>query len=113
MRSARLLAIPLFILASAPRASAGTDGAPPPSSWRSLAWRLAGPLRGGWATCACGVPGDASTFYFGAADGGVWKTTDAGRTWMPSFQREGVASIGALAVAPGHPRIVYAGTGQV
>jgi len=43
-----------------------------------LQWRLVGPLRAGWATAATGVPGQPETFYFGAADGRVWKTTDAG-----------------------------------
>ena len=43
-------------------------------------WRLVGPFRAGWATAVAGIEGDATTFYFGAAGGGVWKTTDAGRT---------------------------------
>lgn len=93
--------------------SAASDGSVPPTAYADLSWRLAGPLRGGWATAASGVPGEPHTFYFGAADGGVWKTTDAGRTWQPSFQNESVAAIGALVVAPSNPKILYAGTGQV
>ena len=85
----------------------------PESAYQDLHWRLVGPLRGGWATAATGVPGRPDTFYFGAADGGVWKSTDAGRTWVPSFQHQSVASIGALVVAPSDPDVLYAGTGQV
>jgi len=85
----------------------------PPESFSALRWRLAGPLRAGWGTCAAGVPGQPETFYFGAADGGVWKTTDAGRTWSPLFEHESVAAIGALAVAPSDPAVLYVGTGQV
>jgi photosystem II stability/assembly factor-like uncharacterized protein len=85
----------------------------PPEDYSALRWRLVGPLRGGWGTCASGVPGQPETFYFGAADGGVWKTTDAGRTWSPLFEHEKAASIGALAVAPSDPAVIYVGTGQV
>ena len=90
-----------------------STGDVPASAYRALSWRLVGPLRGGWATTVAGVPGQPATFYFGSADGGVWKTTDAGRTWTPSFQHESVASIGDLEVAPSDPRTLYAGTGQV
>src|SRR5262245_4394288 len=85
----------------------------PESAYQGLHWRLVGPLRGGWATASTGVRGQPETFYFGAADGGVWKSTDAGRSWAPSFQHESVASIGALVVAPSDPEVLYAGTGQV
>jgi len=92
----------------------GPSQAPvPPPAYQDLHWRLAGPLRGGWATTARGVPGRPEEFWFGAADGGVWRTTDAGRTWSPLFQHESVASVGALEIAPGDPSIVYVGTGQV
>ena len=62
---------------------------------------------------AAGVPEAPNTFYFGGAGGGVWKTTDAGQTWRPSLQHETSSAIGALAVAPSDPRVIYAGTGQV
>ena len=52
-----------------------------------------------------GVPGDSTTFYFGAVNGGVWKTTDAGTVWTPIFDNQPVASIGAIAVAPSDPKI--------
>lgn len=85
----------------------------PPETFSDLQWRLVGPLRAGWGTCASGVPGEPETFYFGAADGGVWKTRDAGRTWNPLFQDQDSASIGDLGVARGNPKILYVGTGQV
>ena len=85
----------------------------PPGDYSALRWRLLGPFRAGWALIAAGIPGDATTFYFGAADGGVWKTNDAGVSWKPLFNDQGSASIGALAIAPSNPRVIWVGTGQV
>ena len=79
----------------------------------SLHWRLLGPFRAGWSTAAEGIPDQPDTFYFGAAGGGVWKTTDAGQTWHPVFDAVPAANIGALAIAPGDPNTLYVGTGQV
>jgi photosystem II stability/assembly factor-like uncharacterized protein len=59
-----------------------------------------------------GVPGDSTTFYFGAVNGGIWKTTDAGVVWTPIFDSQRIGSIGALAVAPSDPQTIYAGTGE-
>ncbi|MDE2149515.1 MAG: hypothetical protein KGJ55_06745, partial [Gammaproteobacteria bacterium] len=78
-----------------------------------LHWRLLGPFRGGWATCATGIPTQPNTFLIGTAGGGVWKTEDAGRTWQPLTDGTGIVSVGALAVAPGDPQLIYVGTGQV
>lgn len=75
-------------------------------------WRMLGPFRGGRVPCACGSPGRPNEFYFGAANGGVWKTIDAGRVWTPVFDGQRVASIGAVAVAPSAPDVVYVGTGE-
>lgn len=83
------------------------------SSYSDLDWRLVGPHRAGWATAVAGIPGDPATYYFGGADGGVWKTTDAGSTWQPLFDRQGSASIGALVVAPSDPQVIWVGTGQI
>jgi len=103
------LVLSLALASAIPAAAAPV----PPEDYAGLRWRLAGPLRGGWGTCAAGVPGQPETFYFGAADGGVFKTTDAGRTWNPLFEHETASSIGALAVAPSDPKVLYVGTGQV
>ncbi|HXB54223.1 MAG TPA: hypothetical protein VN461_05530 [Vicinamibacteria bacterium] len=84
----------------------------PPAVFSDLRWRNIGPFRGGWSTCVEGVPGRPDVFYFGAAVGGVWESDDAGRTWEPLFQNEASASVGALAIAPSNPRILYVGTGQ-
>jgi photosystem II stability/assembly factor-like uncharacterized protein len=84
----------------------------PPELLGGLKWRLIGPFRGGRAVAVAGVPGDSTTFYFGAVDGGIWKTTDAGTVWKPIFDKEQIASIGAIAVAPSDPKTIYAGTGE-
>ena len=81
--------------------------------WSDMHWRLVGPFRGGWATAASGVPGNPAIWYFGSADGGVWKTTDAGVTWRPLFNDQSSASIGAMTVAPGDPNVIWVGTGQM
>src|SRR5881227_2419905 len=84
----------------------------PSRAYSALRWRLIGPHRGGRVLAVAGVPGDPATFYFGAVDGGVWRTRNAGVTWEPLFDGQPIASIGALAVAPSDPRIIYAGTGE-
>jgi photosystem II stability/assembly factor-like uncharacterized protein len=77
-----------------------------------LKWRLIGPFRGGRVVAVAGVPGDSTTFYFGAVNGGIWKTSDAGVVWTPIFDSQPVASIGALTVAPSDSKTIYAGTGE-
>lgn len=84
----------------------------PPQLYNGLKWRLIGPFRGGRVVAVAGVPGSSTTFYFGAVNGGIWKTTDAGVVWKPIFDGQQVASIGALAVAPSDPNVIYAGTGE-
>ena len=84
----------------------------PPNLYSGLHWRMIGPFRGGRAVATTGVPGDPTTFYFGAVDGGIWKTTNAGVTWTPIFDRQPVASIGAIAVASSDPKTIYVGTGE-
>ncbi len=76
-------------------------------------YRMTGPHRGGRATAVAGVAGDHRTFYMGATGGGVWKTTDAGDVWENVSDRFfSVGSVGAIAVAPSDPKIVYVGTGS-
>ena len=84
----------------------------PPALLSGLQWRLIGPFRGGRVASVTGVTGGGKVFYFGAVDGGVWKTTDAGVTWTPMFDGQPIASIGAIAVAPSNPNVLYAGTGE-
>ncbi len=83
-----------------------------PNLFNGLKWRLIGPFRGGRAVAVSGVVGNGSTFYFGGVDSGIWKTIDAGTVWTPIFDGQGIASIGALAVAPLDPNVIYAGTGE-
>jgi photosystem II stability/assembly factor-like uncharacterized protein len=79
----------------------------------AMRWRFVGPYRGGWATMAVGIPNEPEVFYFGAAGGGVWKTTDAGRTWQGLMQHEHSSSVGAMDISISNPNILYVGTGQV
>ena len=83
-----------------------------PKLFNGLRWRLVGPFRAGRVVAVSGVEGSDGTFYFGGVDGGIWKTTDAGTVWQPIFDNEPVASVGALAVAPSDPNVIYAGTGE-
>jgi photosystem II stability/assembly factor-like uncharacterized protein len=83
-----------------------------PSLFSGMHWRLVGPFRGGRAITATGVPGSPDLFYFGAVGGGVWKSENAGRTWEPIFDSQPVASIGAIAVAPSDPNVLYVGSGE-
>jgi photosystem II stability/assembly factor-like uncharacterized protein len=79
---------------------------------KGMHWRLLGPFRGGRVAAASGVRGRPNEFYFGAVNGGVWKSIDGGRVWEPVFDAQPVASIGAIAVAPSAPDTVYVGSGE-
>jgi photosystem II stability/assembly factor-like uncharacterized protein len=83
-----------------------------PNLLQGMNWRLIGPHRGGRVTSVCGVPSQPAIYYIGTPGGGVWKTEDGGQVWKPIFDHEHVASIGAVAVAPSDPKIVYVGTGE-
>ena len=82
------------------------------NSLKGMSWRLVGPFRGGRALSVEGISGDPGTYYFGSAAGGVWKTMDGGLSWTPIFDKESIASIGSIAVAPSDPNVVYVGTGE-
>ena len=106
MRLSRLLLVSLVVaVAAAAQVS--------PALYSTLHWRSIGPFRGGRVAAVGGVPGDPRVYYMGLPGGGVWKTTDGGEVWRPVFDSTGVASVGALAVAPSAPQIVYVGTGDV
>ncbi|HUY12001.1 MAG TPA: glycosyl hydrolase, partial [Terriglobia bacterium] len=77
-----------------------------------MKWRLIGPFRGGRSIAVAGIAGNPEVYYFGGASGGVWKTTDGGVNWQPMFDKEPVSSIGAIAVAPSDPNVIYVGTGE-
>ena len=77
-----------------------------------LRWRNIGPMRGGRTRSAAGHPSHPYTFYIGVVNGGVWKTTDAGRTWASIFDEQPTQSIGALVVAPSNANVLYAGSGE-
>ena len=93
--------------------AADSHAAVPDTAYADLHWRQVGPFRGGWATAVAGHPDEVTTFYFGSADGGVWKTDNAGVSWQPLFEQQGSASIGALAIAPSNPDVIWVGTGQI
>lgn len=84
----------------------------PPAAYAALRWRLIGPHRGGRVLAVAGVPGDAATFYFGAVNGGVWRTRNAGVTWEPLFDDQPISSVGSLAIAASDPNVMYVGTGE-
>src|SRR6185503_6788880 len=77
-----------------------------------LRWRLVGPFRGGRTVAAVGIPSQPNTFYIGINNGGVWKTTDAGRVWTPIFDDQPTGSVGAIAIAPSNPNVIYVGSGE-
>jgi photosystem II stability/assembly factor-like uncharacterized protein len=106
---AKLLFATLILLIVVTSVTAQTISA---ELYSGLKWRLIGPFRGGRVVAVAGVPGSSTTFYFGSVGGGVWQTSDAGVVWKPMFDAQRIASIGALAVAPSDPKIIYAGTGE-
>ena len=83
-----------------------------PALYSGLRWRMVGPFRGGRTVSVAGIAGQPNVYYFGSVGGGVWKTTNGGVTWNPIFDAEPVASIGAIAIAPSDPNIIYVGSGE-
>src|SRR2546425_13009128 len=77
-----------------------------------MRWRCIGPFRGGRTVAISGVPHQPNVFYMAAVNGGVWKTTDFGNTWNPIFDDQPTRSVGALAVAPSDPNVIYVGSGE-
>src|SRR3954453_18567029 len=93
-------------------ASASTDSSPK-DPLENLKFRNLGPAAGGGRVAAVvGIPGQPNIYYIGAAAGGVFKTTDGGLSWKAIFEKEAIASIGAIALAPSNPNLVWVGTGE-
>jgi photosystem II stability/assembly factor-like uncharacterized protein len=92
----------------------GASGAQqfPESTYQEMQWRMIGPFRGGRTRAATGVPDQPNVFYVAQVNGGIWKSDDYGRTWAPIFDSEPTQSIGAIAVAPSNPEIIYAASGE-
>jgi photosystem II stability/assembly factor-like uncharacterized protein len=84
----------------------------PPRLYQDLGWRMIGPFRGGRTRAVAGVPSQPGVFYIGAVNGGVWRSDDYGRTWTAIFDDQPTQSIGAIAVAPADPNILYVATGE-
>ncbi|HEX3985100.1 MAG TPA: glycoside hydrolase [Acidobacteriaceae bacterium] len=112
MNRRSVLGVLLAVAASAatmlPAVMAAQEARPMPD----LQWRMIGPFRGGRTRAAAGVPDQPNVFYIGQVDGGVWKSTDYGRTWHPIFDHEDTQSIGAIAVAPSDDNVVYVASGE-
>jgi photosystem II stability/assembly factor-like uncharacterized protein len=83
-----------------------------PALFGALKWRLIGPFRAGRVSAGAVDPADPNTYYLGTPAGGVWKTANAGQTWNPIFDTVETASIGAIALAPSNPKVIYVGTGE-
>jgi photosystem II stability/assembly factor-like uncharacterized protein len=105
LRSA-LLATGLFVAATSFAQDVDT------TSLQALHWRMIGSFRAGRVSSVAGVPDNPNVYYFGTPGGGIWKTTDAGHVWSPIFDKEHIASIGSLAVAPSNSKVIYVGTGE-
>jgi photosystem II stability/assembly factor-like uncharacterized protein len=105
--SVTIALLSLYAIAS-PADAQGYD----PSLFKEMRWRMIGPFRASRTKAGTGVPSQPNVFYIGAVNGGVWKTTDYGRTWDPIFDEQGTGSVGAIAVAPSDPNIVYVGSGE-
>jgi photosystem II stability/assembly factor-like uncharacterized protein len=95
-----------LVCGAAPRAAAQT-----PDATAALRWRAIGPARAGRARALAGVPGTPTLLYIGFDNGGLWRSSDYGANWDPLFDRESTGSIGAIAVAPSAPNVIYVGSG--
>ena len=112
-KPAWFMLILLMLALSSPAVLAADDASQPPDAFHNLKFRNLGPAAGGGrVSSVVGVPGDPSIYYVGGAAGGVWKTTDGGLSFKAVFEHEATASIGAIALAPSNPNLVWVGTGE-
>ena len=113
-RLGRSLAIAGTVAALAHAPAAAQSEVREGGAFDAMKWRNVGPFRGGRSVAVAGLPDDRLTYYFGGVGGGVWKTTDAGTTWQNVTDDSpfGTSSVGALAVAPSDPNVIYAGMGE-
>ena len=105
---ARAFLVAASLVSAASIVSAQVD----PALFSDMRWREIGPMRAGRTRALAGVPSEPATFYFGAVNGGVWKTTDAGATWHSIWNKQPTGSIGAIAVSLSSPDVVYVGCGE-
>jgi photosystem II stability/assembly factor-like uncharacterized protein len=123
MPRSRLIALALLCLASSPAVALAAAAPAKPAAaaadrldqrqLAALEWRNIGPFRGGRVTAVSGVVGQRNVYYFGGTGGGIWKSVDSGNSWANvSDGQMGTGSVGAVAVAPSDPNVVYAGMGE-
>ena len=105
----RLVLSTLLLLAFSPQSRAQTVDT---KLYSDIRWRSIGPFRGGRTVSISGVPNQPNVFYMAPNNGGVWKSTDYGRTWTPIFDDQPTGSVGALAIAPSNPDVIYVGSGE-
>jgi photosystem II stability/assembly factor-like uncharacterized protein len=108
----RLAAVFILSIAGTALATAAKAESYDPGLFRELRWRMIGPHRGGRTKAAAGIPDRPNVFYVGAVNGGVWKSEDYGRTWLPIFDDQPTGSVGAIAIAPSSPDVIYVGSGE-
>src|SRR3954452_4811807 len=104
LRSGAVLSLALFLGSFVAEAQQDFSG--------MLRWRNIGPFRGGRVRAVCGVPSQPNVFYFAQVNGGVFRTTDYGRTWQPIFDDQPTGSVGAIAVSVSDPNVIYVGSGE-
>jgi photosystem II stability/assembly factor-like uncharacterized protein len=117
IRSWRQLSVALLSVAALSAIATAQRGGGPAGPQQSstpepLKFRYMGPAAAGRIATVAGVPGDPNTYYLGSASGGVWKSTNAGQTFVPIFDDQAVAAIGAIAVAASDPNTIWVGTGE-
>src|SRR6266699_7135187 len=112
IRFSRLISIAFIGISTLSVAASTLAQQYPESTYREMRWRMIGPFRGGRTRALAGVAGQPAVFYIGAVNGGVWKSNDYGRTWSPIFDSQSTQSIGAIAVAPSDPNVIYVASGE-